>query len=345
MPFVLSRFLFVGLAMTAIALAAGCAGPFGAASAEDRPGRLAALPDGRNLNFRCSGRGAPTVLLESGFGAGTGAWTKVQPLIAKTTRVCAYDRAGYGHSDPGPLPRDGAAIARDLDAGLDAAGIHGPFILVGHSAGGLYARLFAARRVQEVQGIVFADATIEARMPPGRDGLAGTRARLQTCLDLSERPEGARAADPAWDGCRRGGDHAAKIAGNPETWRNRLSELDAIFEATSAQTARTRLVLAEVPAFVITASETAAAAPQVGYDKPLSVWELQQMRLASHFRFGWQRTVFSSHRVPSDRPEVIAEATLELVRAARAGRRPEGLPPSETDQQDGFALPGFLAQP
>jgi pimeloyl-ACP methyl ester carboxylesterase len=341
MPFVLSRFLLGGFALAATVLATGCAGPFGAASAEDRAGRLAPLPDGRNLNFRCSGRGAPTVLLESGFGAGAGAWVKVQPLIARTTRVCAYDRAGYGHSDPGPLPRDGAAIARDLDAALDAAEIHGPFILVGHSAGGLYARLFAARRVQEVQGIVFADATTEARLPPERDGLAGIRTRLQACLDLSERPEGERATNPTWETCRRGDARAAQIAGNPETWRNRLSELDSIFNSTSAQTARTRAVLAEIPAFVVTASETAAAAPKVGYDKPLSVWELQQMRLASHFRFGWQRTVFSSHRVPSDRPEVIAEATLELVRAARAGQRPEGLPPSETDQQDGFGLPGF----
>ncbi|MGH6965185.1 MAG: alpha/beta fold hydrolase, partial [Phenylobacterium sp.] len=86
------------------------------------------------------------MLLESGFGAGAFAWGQAQPIVARTTRVCSYDRAGYGFSDPGPSPRDGAAIARDLDAALRRAGERGPFVIVGHSAGGLYARLFAARR-------------------------------------------------------------------------------------------------------------------------------------------------------------------------------------------------------
>lgn len=135
------------LAMMAIALA-GCSLPakLDAAAAESRPGRLAQLQDGRRLNLVCSGRGAPTVILESGFGATSGAWYKVRPALARGVRVCAYDRAGSGFSDPGPLPRDGAAIVRDLDQALTAAKIVGPYVLVGHSAGGLYARLFAARR-------------------------------------------------------------------------------------------------------------------------------------------------------------------------------------------------------
>src|SRR5882757_10771777 len=89
------------------------------------PGTLAVLPDRRRMDFVCTGQGSPTVLLESGFGAGASAWGRVQPRIAAKTRVCAYDRAGFGFSDPGPMPRDGAAIARDLDFGLKAARIPG----------------------------------------------------------------------------------------------------------------------------------------------------------------------------------------------------------------------------
>ena len=100
-----------------------------------RPGDLVRL-DGRRINVRCLGAGAPTVILESGYEADSLAWWKVEPEVARFTRVCSYDRAGAGFSDPGPLPRDGAAIAADLDKALSAAGIRGPFVLVGHSAGG-----------------------------------------------------------------------------------------------------------------------------------------------------------------------------------------------------------------
>lgn len=340
----ISRLLPVLAAMATLGLAAGCGtGSLDAAAADDRPGKIAILPDGRSLNFRCSGRGSPTVILESGFGAGAGGWAKVQPLVAKTTHVCAYDRAGYGFSSPGPEPRDGAAIARDLDAGLDAAGIDGPYVLVGHSAGALYARLFAARRPQETKGLVLADPTVERLAPPGRDGLTGIRNRLQRCLNAAEASQQPGSTDVTWGDCQRGGARAAEVARDPQTWRNRLSELDAIFASTSAQAARTRYVLVEVPTYVITASDTAATAPQVGYDKPRSLWELQHMQLASNARFGWQRTVFSSHLVQNDRPDVVADAVIAMVEAARAGKPPEPLAPSETDapEDPAFGEPAF----
>ncbi|MDB5451864.1 MAG: Alpha/beta hydrolase, partial [Caulobacteraceae bacterium] len=81
------------------------------------------LPDGRHIALRCSGQGSPTVIFETGFGGGSLGWSRVQPEVAKTTRTCSYDRAGYGLSDPGPMPRDGAAVARDLDKALNAAHI------------------------------------------------------------------------------------------------------------------------------------------------------------------------------------------------------------------------------
>jgi pimeloyl-ACP methyl ester carboxylesterase len=86
------------------------------------PARLVDIGGGRRLNLRCSGGGTPTVILESGQGMSSMAWRKLQPLAAKTRRVCAYDRAGLGFSDAGPLPRSAQAEADDLYALVGAAG-------------------------------------------------------------------------------------------------------------------------------------------------------------------------------------------------------------------------------
>jgi len=85
------------------------------------------------------------------------AW--VQPEIAKATRVCSYDRAGHGWSDPGPEPRDVAQHARELHTLLSKAGVAGPYVLVGHSLGGLYVRTFAAQYPGEVAGMVLVESS------------------------------------------------------------------------------------------------------------------------------------------------------------------------------------------
>jgi len=307
-----------------------------AAQADQRPGRLVTLPSGQVVNLNCTGRGSPTVLFESGFGAGPGAWGKVQPQLSRQTRVCSYDRAGYGFSDPGPLPRDGAATARDLDEALDAARIEGPYIVVGHSAGGLYGRLFAARRPGEVQGLVLLDPTMEQLAPtPGvNDGLDGIRRRVRRCLADAEATPPLSPDDPAWSGCigRTPSEHDWAVARRAETWRNQLSELDSLFGRTSEEVMRLGDLLKGVPIYVITASDTAAAANKVGYDKPQSIWELQHIRLALSAEHGSQQTVLSSHLIVNDRPEVVIEAVLTMVRAARAGQPPEPLPPNEGAQ-------------
>jgi len=337
----------------ATALLAGCgADQLGAAPARPyaRPGHLVQLPDGRKLNLYCSGRGSPTVLLESGFGAGAFAWGKVQPTIAWKTRVCAYDRAGYGFSDPGPLPRDGATIARDLDLALQAAGIRGPYIVVGHSAGALYARLFAARRLDQVQGLVLLDPTVErvAAQTAG-DGLDGIRRRYQRCLAAVSAGQPS-AADLQSQGClpAKASPGDLSHARRPDTWKNRLSELDAIFGRASQSVIRIGGLLRQVPVYVITSSDTAAGAPRVGFDPPQSVWELQHLQLAGMSRRGFQQTVLSSHLVMVDRPDVVISAIEAMIRAVRAGRPPEPLPASENEPTDGgniFALPPFEPGP
>ena len=92
---------------------------------------------GYSLHINCVGQGSPTVLLDAGSGGFSAQWVRVQQEVSGTTRVCAYDRAGMGWSEMGPEPRDAKRITGELHALLEGAGIEGPYVLVGHSFGGL----------------------------------------------------------------------------------------------------------------------------------------------------------------------------------------------------------------
>ncbi len=116
---------------------------------------------GRSLNIFCSGEGSPPVIFETGAGNIGYSWTVVQKQVAKVTRACWYDRAGYGWSDSAAYPRDSYAVARDLHQLLHNAGIRGPYLLVGHSIGGFHIRVFHKLFPQEVAGVVFVDASYE----------------------------------------------------------------------------------------------------------------------------------------------------------------------------------------
>jgi pimeloyl-ACP methyl ester carboxylesterase len=314
----------VGVLLLAVLAARGAFGSLTPGDPYAQPGRLVSLPDHRKLNFRCQGHGSPTVLLEAGFGAGSNAWGEVAPRIAQVTQVCAYDRAGYGFSDPGPMPRDGAAIARDLDAGLTAAHIAGPYVVVGHSAGGLYARLFAARRIKDVVGLVFVDSSVEhqtqrlqAQFGPGAGNLDSLERRSLKCLKLASAPH-VSLDDPAFLECAPAKEdaHARQVALQPETWRTQVSELDNLFTTTSDEVDRIGSLLQDIPAIVLTAASAdgvagAAANPGAG------AWQTFHHQLAAGFRKGDQRLVKSSHLMMFDRPDVVAGAALELVAAAR----------------------------
>lgn len=128
---------------------------------------------GRRLRVVCEGPRSerPLVLLESGIWGFASDWGAVQPrLAARGWRSCAYDRAGLGFSDPGPLPRDGRRVIDDLDAWLKAKGETGPYLLVGHSMAGLHTRLFAARHPEAVRGLVLVDAVSPELARPRSSG-------------------------------------------------------------------------------------------------------------------------------------------------------------------------------
>jgi pimeloyl-ACP methyl ester carboxylesterase len=120
------------------------------------PGRLE-FAGGPELNFYCMGSGSPTVIFDAGWEDWSPAWATIQPVIARHTRACTYDRAGVGFSLPGPMPRTSAEIARELHSALHHAHIPGPYLLVGHSFGGYNLRAFADLYMREVYGAVFVD--------------------------------------------------------------------------------------------------------------------------------------------------------------------------------------------
>ena len=114
--------------------------------------------DGHQMYLHCTGTGSPTVLLSNGFGERSPSWAWIVPAVARTTRVCVYDRAGQGWSEAASGPQDGAQLATDLHALLAAAKIEGPYVLAGHSVGGTYNLVFAARYPAEVAGMVLLDS-------------------------------------------------------------------------------------------------------------------------------------------------------------------------------------------
>src|SRR5829696_2106012 len=128
---------------------------------------------GYSLHINCVGQGSPTVLLDGGFGEWSAQWVRVQREVSGTTRVCAYDRAGMGWSEMGPDPRDARQITSELHTLLSKAGIEGPYVLVGHSFGGMYMQTYAARYPEEVAGVGLVDASTDPvqfdQRPEARD--------------------------------------------------------------------------------------------------------------------------------------------------------------------------------
>jgi pimeloyl-ACP methyl ester carboxylesterase len=147
-----------------VALAAGAGTTYNAVATHHFRARHAApgslyVIEGYKMHLHCSGEGSPTIVLDGGLGNDSLIWVKVQPELSKTTRVCSYDRAGFGWSDPQPGPHDADRIVQELHRLLTEAGISGSTILMGHSIAGLYIRAYAARYPHNLSGLVFVDGS------------------------------------------------------------------------------------------------------------------------------------------------------------------------------------------
>jgi pimeloyl-ACP methyl ester carboxylesterase len=287
------------------------------------PGQLIDV-GGYRLHLHCTGQGSPTVVLESGLAGISPLWARVQAGVAATTRVCAYDRAGLGWSDPGPAPRDARQIARELHALLGIAGVAGPYVLVGHSLGGEYALAYADAYPADVAGLVL----VEASHPDGFAGTPEERARFdgmtrQAALlpPLSRlgilRLLGFPAADPGLPVEQR---PVVRALGSTtrfvETYRAELRAIPA-----SADQVRAMGDLGTLPLIVLTATDhgSGADAPQ-GEAR----WQALQAELAARSSASVHRVVDGATHMslvtdPEDAVVTVA-AIAQVVEAARTGR-------------------------
>ena len=178
----------------ALLAAVALATPDSAATQSPRMGAREITVGARSWWLSCAGRGAPLVLLEAGHTEGSDTWTDVQHRVASFTRVCSYDRAGVGRSTAAPATRErtGRDVAQDLRSLLRAAGERGPLVLVGHSLGGPFVRLFAATAQDTIAGMVLVDAVHEREFqaidsiltPAQRAASAGMRPMSPERLDV-----------------------------------------------------------------------------------------------------------------------------------------------------------------
>lgn len=233
-------------------------------------------------SFVTAGHGSPTVVFESGLGHGKRVWGPVFNGVSAITRAVAYDRAGYGQSEASAEPRSGLQIVAELRALLQTQGMAPPYVLVGHSLGGTYMKLFAKNHPDEVAGVVLVDARHSEFTQRCRE--------LGVPRLLYDPPEAL----------------LTLLAPTPR------AELEAA--PLSLKQARRGGTFPDVPLIVLTQGNAAARWPA----KLGKVWAASQLRMAKMSSLGRIKVLDDAgHNVHMDRPDVVVRAVLNVVRAAR----------------------------
>lgn len=290
--------------------------------------RRVELLDGRHIALYCVGTGSPTVIFDSGLGAGAQAWSRVQPEIARTTKACAFDRAGYGASDEGPAPRDAAHIVDDLKAGLDAADIAGPYVLVGHSMGGYNMRLFANLHAEHVAGMVLVDPSIDGNEAPLRavspafaHAMNDFQATAGKCIRatadgemIPERPIYAECGSPPLN---------SPLA-SPALARTTLLEQQSMDES-SRQVLASEPASSTLPLIVLTAGGqygAEATMPETERMDLLAVTQENHAAIAARSSAGIHRVVEGApHMIQWVQPDAVVSAVLEVIGKANTVAR------------------------
>jgi pimeloyl-ACP methyl ester carboxylesterase len=286
-----------------------------------------------SLNLNCTGTGSPTVVLEAGSGTPGLTWAPVQREIEKSMRVCSYDRAGYGYSELARGPLSPQQVASDLHALLKAANVPAPYIMVGHSAGGVYVRAYASRYPSEVSGMVLVDSSHEGEsliLPPEWVKLNKTQnTMMAVCRAIS--PFGLMRLSHMFDAVIAGVTMdpqvgAAYLAATYQTRFCRVSaeEVDAL--ANTPYQPDTSGALDNMPLVVLTAdtSEEQLQAQVPGYLKSTVGPEVvakvfqanreMQKSLVGLSNLGRQIMVPNSgHMIQLEQPGVVIDAIREVL--------------------------------
>ena len=283
---------------------------------------------GYRMHLYCIGQGSPTVVLDSGTGEYWLSWYKVQPEIAKVTRVCSFDRAGLGWSDPSPNPRTSRVMAQELHTLLHNAGVPAPFVLAGHSLGGANTRVYTSLYPADVLGIVLVDAVhpdINRRSPE-------TVEYLKTFIRTLDRIGGAMPFGipriMGWCGTDppEFRSMAQTVECQSKHWRE-VHEEWANFDVNMDQV-RSTPSLGSMPLIVVSRDpEKLVEGMPANISKEINqVWEsLQQELVGLSSNSSRMIAKDAEHYVQIDRPDVVIEAVRKIVdqcRAAQAGSRP-----------------------
>ena len=288
---------------------------------------LVTVTNGRQLNLRCTGSGPQTVMLEAGSHADSMTWFKLQPILASITKVCAYDRAGYGFSSEGLPPRNLDADVSDLHDLIRASGIKTPVVLVGHSLGSNIVRRYAERYTAEVAGMVLIDppeqdvAAFAPEWAKSDDALNVQRfALIRQCEASAEK--GELISPPALKACGVGPNPSASAKLNavilgkkskPAFWRTLLSELqdNAVVFSKPVSPKETH---GSMPLIVLTAANTYAGAPADVRKALEAAREKTQAQIVTTSTHGERVFVDNtSHDIQLDRPEVVAKAVTKVL--------------------------------
>jgi pimeloyl-ACP methyl ester carboxylesterase len=286
------------------------------------PGELHSV-DGRLMHIRCRGSGSPTVIVEQGIGGPSIDWNDINARMSRTTRVCDYDRAGMGHSEPAFRPTRSTEVARNLEALLRAARIDDDLIFVGWSAGGMYAREYYRQFPARVKGMVLVDSAHEQtlqRMPPQ----PSNRGHLDNLMRKY------RSAQIGW--IRLNGEVANQYSAAPLAEEDR-SRLIAFFHKSHAY--RTLVdegvgleqdlaaglpppALGDLPVIVL-----AEGKPRHPYmTENLAQWHVLQRELAGLSSDGHLIIATeSAHFIHRTEPELLLKAVSDVVGSVRTGRR------------------------
>lgn len=264
-----------------------------------------------HLHLNCTGDGGPTVILESGLGGNFLDWSRVQPLVTRYTRVCSYDRAGYGWSEPATEPRTARQIAIELHRLLVYGSVPPPYILVGHSFGGLVVRLFASQHPDEIAGIVLVDSTHEEQfdrferagiktsfLPSGSRFYIFNHSRIPEGLPENVRPM------------------AQELALRSSAVRSLYNELRLMRRSTLQ--VRASQPLPEVPIAVICRkSDGIDLTTDAG--RISALWQRMQIELASQSRLGVLIVADTNdHYVHLRQPDLVAGIIHSMVERRRA---------------------------
>lgn len=308
----LKRTLVWGGGALVLALAAAAALQWGlsylALERNAPPGEMVVV-GGRQVHLLCRGQGSPAVILESGIPGASLGWTSVMEDIALFTRVCAYDRAGYGWSEAGAEPRTISNIATELRALFHKTGVHPPYVLAGHSFGGLVVQFYASRFPDQVAGMVLVDSAHPdlARRSGHVERMGGVALRLKLMAPLGiarliiDPPAGSPESRPS--SVRK---MEKELLATTRSFRAMASEMEGLPESLN-QAIEDRPRLGRKPLVVLTEGR-----------RRMEFWHAMQEQFTELSDSSeWQVVDGAGHFIHQDQPDVVVDAVRRVVDSAR----------------------------